>query len=659
MRKKLWQLKRGTTLLAAGLTALLAMGGATSAQAQAANEPTWGVVDFEVKAGDSAATGVQAANAISDEFGKQFGAKPIGQQVLMTPTDTVRRTIDDLGLRQPVSGGDIARLGQALGATTLITGEVINSRTVDDGGSKRAEVLVRVFVNDVASGIVINGAAVSGRSGNRNNATEASALYDEAFIDAAYKAVRDINTRNLPSATVLTVGLDGNALLNIGLQSGLKAGMKTIVTRGTEQVATGTIVRLDADSAYMKPDRVLKGISRADKVRIIFDVPTIANNWSPNGDAITKTSRPKGNNSGLITLVIVVLILFALFGGGRGGSQGLASNVTAEATTLANDAPAVRISFRRDAFLRGNQEGAVRFHIWRNDVGDAPVAVVQGASSVAFDDLNQSQAPGPGNPWSDGDPSVPSNNNCVGDETSTDPSAEPDAILSPGTPYQYSVQVVYRINSLNLPGTGTTGSSGASGGSGFNTTGTGGNTGGNNTTGTNTTGTNTTGTNTTGTNGNTGGGTTGEEYCYFISPERVPASGLATPLNRPIQRSPDNDATLTAPTFFRFTSVRGTVSSVQLEYVLQISSDLSFSKDRTINVEKFVDLATAGGAVISTPTVNTATIFPNNEFLFWRIGVRNLEDSPGPVAVNGERYIFSSVRRFRRNITPPSAGASN
>jgi hypothetical protein len=624
------------------------MGGATSAQAQAVDLPSWGVVDFVKKEGPDSTIGTMAAEALTTEFGKQFANK-----IMMTPTDSIRRTIDELGLSMPLSDADIGRLGRALTTPTLVTGEIVNWRVVEEGGTKKAEILMRVFVNDTASGIVINGAAVSGRSGNRNATTETDALVQEALADASFKAVKEINARNLPSATVLTVGLDGNALLNIGLQSGLKAGMRTIVTRNLEQVATGVIVRLDADSAYMRPERVLKGIARADKVRIVFDVPMIAPQWNAQGEAVVK--KPHNNsgagNGGLITLLIVVLILFALFGGGRGGSQGLAGNVKAEATTLANDAPAVRVSYTRDSLLRGNQEGAVRFHLWRNDVSASPVAVAPGSLSVVYDDINLSQAPSAGNPWSSQDPSVPTASQCDPDVPLDTNSATP---IIPGTPYQYSIQVVYRVNQQSLPGQGTTG---GTGGGGQNTTGT--NTTGTNTTGTNTTGTNTTGTNTTGTNTTGGNGGTGGTYCYFVSPERVPASGLATPLVRPALRTPDNDTTLVTPTNFRFTSVRGPVASVQLEYVLQISSDLGFPANRTINVEKFVDLATAGGAVISTPSVNTATLFPASEFLFWRIGVRNLEDSPGPVAVNGERYIFSSVRRFRRNIAPPTAGASN
>ena len=45
--------------------------------------------------------------------------------------------------------------------------------------------------------------------------------------------------------------------------------------------------------------------------------------------------------------------------------------------------------------------------------------------------------------------------------------------------------------------------------------------------------------------------------------------------------------------------------------------------------------------------------------IFWRIGARNIADSPGPVPDGtGERYIFSDVRSFTRPNTPPPPPSS-
>lgn len=70
---------------------------------------------------------------------------------------------------------------------------------------KRGEILVRVFVKDVASGITINGAAVAGASGWRAGSTETEALMNEALQGTvSFKAVHDIEGRRLPTSTVLT-----------------------------------------------------------------------------------------------------------------------------------------------------------------------------------------------------------------------------------------------------------------------------------------------------------------------------------------------------------------------------------------------------------------------------------------------------------------------
>lgn len=651
MRMGNWKFRSGISLLVVSLTALFTVGGISRADAQVERLPSWGVIPFENMGPSDPKVGAMAATAVGAEFAK------LGT-VDVLPLEQSTRKLEELGLRIPVTqASQLSRLGQDLGVSTIVSGEIKGYRVVSSNGDKRGEVLVRVFVRDVASGITINGAAVAGASGWRAGSTEAEALMNEALQDAAFKAVHDIEGRRLPTSTVLTT-LGEKTQIDKGARDGMKVGMRVIVTRGRDQVAIAKIVNMDADTSILTPEQVFKGLKSGDKARVIFDVPDIkVGGFTADGGAKPVRQRSTGSNAGLVSVLILVVILGFLFGQGRGSSTSLVGGVISEATVSSADAAGARISWTRDAFFRGNNEGPVRYQVWRDDNPNNPVAVAPGTSSSTVDDALNTNAPVTGSDWDQ----FPSPGGIQCDFTAPPGGGTPVVVaLSAGRPYRYSVEVVYRISGLSLPGNGTSGST--SGGTTGTTTGgtTGTTTGG--TTGTTTGGT--TGTTTGGTTGTTTGGTTGgntggtggtAEWCYFIS-QRVAAKGLATPLVRPALRTPNNDDVVTTPITFQFTSVRGSVSSVQIEYALQLSTDPGFPADRTITLDPFVELVAGGGTTVSTPTTDVSGFFGTSNFLYWRIGARNIEDDPGPVADNaGKRYIYSSVRRIRKTIVPPSA----
>lgn len=639
--------------MAAIFTLLLLFGGAASSQAQVERLPTWGVIPFADKTeGSDMAIGRDAAQAVADELAKI-------NRIDVLPVSTTERQLNELGLTPDISRAmDISRLGQALEAIAIVSGEVLNYRITNAGGSKQAEVIGRVFVRDVASGIVINGAAVYGKSGMRSGNPSDQAVVEEAFKDAAFKAVRQIESRRLPRATVLNV-LDKQVLIDKGRQDGLEDGMQVIVTRGAEQVATAEIVDIDADSAFIRTTRNLKGIRRGDKIQVMFDVPEILPTFSADGTPEVREARARrsgGGNSGLVTVLIVLVILGLLLFNGKSSSQNAVDNVTAEATIVNGSQPGVKVSWRRDSFFLGNSQsaGPFLFQVYRSDYEGNPVAVAPETSSSVVDDLNGSN--GVGSTLNYSGITVIGGTECVNGNEVPTPFPLTTPLIVPGTAYTYSVDVIYTVNRLDLPGAssggGTTGGT-TTGGTGLTTGGT---------TGTNTTGgttglttggtTGTTGTNTTGTTG-TNTTTGGAQLCYFKS-GRSSSSGQATPLNRPDLRAPNNDQVVTTPIIFQFTSVRGPVLSTQIEYALQISTSPAFPSSQTITLDPFIDLTTAGGALISTPTTDTSTIFPTANELYWRVGARNPSDEPGPVrGSDGERFIYSAVRRFRRTAIPP------
>lgn len=599
MRMGNWQKGSAWPLLTVLMTVLFLLGGVGRAEAQVERLPVWAFVEFENKGPQNAEIGKAAAMALSNEFGKR-------QTVDILPLDTVSRTVEQLGLRIPITrASDLSRLGQELDATLIVSGEVVNYRVESSGSDKQAQVLVRVFVKDVASGITINGSAVSGRSGFRASSTEASALINEALGDAAFKAVQDIESRRISTATV-TSTLDGRALLDKGLRDGLKGGMNVIVTRGREQVAVGRISSVDDDSAVVTPNsgQVFKGIRSGDKVRVVFDVANLSPNFGANGDAKVAQPRKRSNNQGLIAVLVLVVVLGLLLGQGRSGSTELLK-VRSQAYTGGDDVPAVRISWTRDTFLRNNN--IVRFMVWRDDISTGPVAVAQGSNASFVDDRSDlAYAVAAGNVATevDGLPVFGSSGACEEEDATTDASTATPLVS--GRPYRYSVQVTYRIPGLDLPTP-----------------------------------------------------PDDAEFCYFLS-NKVASQGAVTPFRRTVQRAPlaEFSVPVVGPAAgrvtFQYESNRASSggSAIAIEYVIQTSPSPTFNS-RTSIVDRSVDTSTAFGNTITRTSVDIlpqlqALTAADNGRLYWRVGVRNVDDSVQPEG----GYIFSAARSLKRADTP-------
>lgn len=620
--------------------------------------PEWAVVDFAVKVPSKGGAnyGKIAAEAVAEEMAKT-------NKVLATPMDTIARKMTELGLENPLtSADDQIRLGQSIPVSSVVSGSVVDYRVVEVGNGKQGQVVMDCTVRDVASGLVVNGAAVKGNSAVRTGDVTDDALVTDAIKDAAFKAVTDVWSRTLPNATVLnTTGKE--ALINHGARSGFIEGQEIVVLRGRLQVASGKVTSVDPDSATIKVERQQRGVQPGDKVRVVFTPPTVTG-FAKNGDPKIVQPKKHGNNSGLISMLVVVAAVLLLVGGGRGGGQDLVSEVTAEALMLPDDRPAVQINWRPDGFVKGNQQ-RYKWQVYRSDVPGVPVIVVDGNLSFAIDDNQQRPVT-----YSDFGGIVGGFDCTNTSAPTTGPVNEPGVV--PGTPYNYSVELIYKLSVFDLPGSGTTGGTTGGATTGLNTGGgtTGLNTGGG--TGLNTTGltglqdaaatqelpmdemmqqtTGTTGT-TTGTTGTTAN-TTGNQECYFAS-VKTAAKGYATPINRPVLRSPENNAILSVPTPFSFISVKGPVGSAIFHYVLELSPNPQFPGNQTKVLAEFDDNSPIGTVLSTVPIKDVLTVFPGSNPIYWRIGARNVADFPGPVPVNGERYIFSAAFRFSRPTNPP------
>jgi len=600
-----WQKGSAWPLLTVLMTVLFLLGGVGRAEAQVERLPVWAVVEFENKGPQSAEVGKAAASAVSIEISKLVDIEG-KQKYDVLPIESVARSIDDLGLKIPITrASDLSRLGLALGCGTVVSGEVINFRIESSGSDKQAQVLLRVFIKDVASGITINGAAVSGRSGFRASTTEASALISEAMSDGAFKAIREVESRQIPPSTV-TSTLDGKALLDRGLRDGLKGGMSVIVTRGREQVAVGRITSVDDDSAVVTPNtgQVFKGIRSGDKVRVVFDVATLSPNFGANGDAKVNQPRKRSSNQGLISILVLVVILGLLLGQGRSGSTELLK-VRSQAYTGGDDVPSVRVSWTRDTFLRNNN--IVRFQVWRDDISTGPVAVVNNPNATFVDDrADLAYQPGAGNPATalNALPTFGNAGTCISDDETDDTSTATP--VQSGRPYRHSVEAVYRIPALDIPNP-----------------------------------------------------PDDAEFCYFMS-TKVSSQGSVTPFRRTVQRAPlaEFSVPVVGPAAgrvtFQYDSNRAASggSAVAIEYVIQTSPSPTFSS-RTSIVDTHVDTSTAFGSTITRTSVNIlsqlqALTAADNGRLYWRVGVRNVDDSVQPEG----GYIFSAARSLKRADTP-------
>jgi len=622
------------------------------AEAQVQTLPSWAVTEFANKKSPGTNFGKLAADAVSSELAKT------GQYDVQTK-ETIDRTITSLGLTSPLQGSvNLMRVGQELRASSIVSGEVVNYEIRNVAGGHQAFVTMTVTVTDVASGLVVNGAALGAQSTARPGDVSDETLIADAISAAANQAVMKIQSQTLPSATILNTLVD-SALINQGARSGFKVGQDVIILRGREQVATAQVYELEPDSANIRATRIIKGMKPGDKVRAIFRVPEITPIIKGNGEPGQKQSRSSGVNSNLVTMLLVIGVVAVLLGGGNGSGQGATNGVISEALLYPDSSgePAIRTRWTTNGFNKGNANLAA-WQVWRSDILTNPVLVVGGDQRQVIDTTSIRDVA-----WADFRTFGVGGSDCGGPNPgSSSATAQPG--ITPGRAYIYQVELIYALNSLDLPAGGTAGTAGGNtGGNG----GIGGNTGGNGGIGGNTGGNGGIGGNTGGNGGiggNTGGngvttgttsGTTGSTICYFAS-ARDTSKGPATALNRIQLISPAPNDTVSAPTVFSFQSSVNVAFPINVEYVIQFSTSPLFPANGTVTAAKFVrgDQGTLSTQVIDTTGSNIPAAIRNASEVYWRIGARNVADVPGPVPdASGQRYIFSVAQRFTRPAPPP------
>lgn len=562
----------------------------TRAEAQLQTLPAAAVTEFKNLKSPGTKFGQQASDSVITELGK-------ANTYMVQSPETVTRTLVQLGLSSPVEGTiNLVRLGQALEVSTIVTGDVVDYTVRKLSGGRQGLVAMRVIVYDVASGLPVNGASVSGQSTIRGGDVQDETLIGEAIATASADAVRQITQRALPSGIIMNTDQD-SALINKGTRDGFKDGQDVVIIRDRKQVGRGVVQTVQPDSAHIKITSYTLGIAPSDKVRVLYTPPVLKPGFSADGEAQAAASKSKAPNGAIITTLLLVGLLAYLLTGKNASSQDLAT-VKAEPTVDNTGRAAVLTSWAADNFAGGNTS-RVKWQIWRNDVVATPVWTVTGTTTSWTDTVDTK----PDFPWTD----IKTVGGTTCDNTDYDgATASGVAGVTAGIPYTYQVNLVYRINQNDLPGQ----------------------------------------------TGSTSGTDTTTTWCYFIS-DLSTAIGTATPIARPVLYSPSNGSYPSSTVKF-FVNSPFTLSSsgVDAEYVLQFSPTISFSKSTVVNA---LTWHSNGTGTIGTPSNidTTASTFPTwvttGDF-YWRIGARNANDNPGPVADSqtGDRFVFSTPFLFRR-----------
>lgn len=504
----------------------------------------------------------------------------------------IEQQLKDLDLAPPLDRAGFLRLGRALQVSSIITGEVNAVSFV--GSPKQAQVVLTVRVIDIASGEPINGAVATGLSNRRPGYTgDDDTLVQEAIRNAAFEAVRIINNYTIPEATVLTTRAGKEVLLNRGIRGGLQPGMEMVVVRRGEEVGRIRITQVSDSDAVGEIIDFGRGIQSEDRARAIFRLPTVQ---VKAGKVVTERPRQRGEGNKLLRALGPVLILGLIaFGVARASSGGNTpvQTVFAEATTDGNFEPQVRVSWKTTLFAKSVPD-TIQWQIYRSDF-------------IGTDDNGNPIPVGvtPGNQNFFIDTTVPRTFSYAslpreGSEDLSLTEVEGAPGVAPGRSYVYQIALVYREQIV----------------------------------------------------------TDGQATFLYKLTDRV-MSGQVTviapvQLLTPLQRSEDVD-----PKDVRFSWLAAEGANA---YRVEVSTDPTFrDRNRTFVSNEILSTA-AGGTPVSTERINLEAALLNRlgltgqrVTLYWRVGARNLGDTPGPaVGPGGLRYVWSRPFEFTTQELPPS-----
>ncbi len=274
--------------------------GVQPALAQDAGGQTVVVLDFATPNGVDPLLGRKAADALAVELQRT------GEYTVVTRQDLQKAVGQQAGLQPPFNDTAQVRLAQAVGASSVFSGEVANVNVVP-GQSARVRLIVRQL--DQLTGDYINGTQNIESTEQKLTTVANEILVDEAINKAAFSAVRSMRQTALPTGAVLNTTRD-DMELSIGTREGVSVGQRYTILRDvynaarnvTERVKIGevTIRRVEADqSTAVLSAGGPQGVRTGDRVRQIFvasQAPVSTSNGT--GSSSPVTAKPARVTSG-------------------------------------------------------------------------------------------------------------------------------------------------------------------------------------------------------------------------------------------------------------------------------------------------------------------------------------------------------------------------
>ncbi|MHB1190932.1 MAG: hypothetical protein ACYC08_08845 [Armatimonadota bacterium] len=534
----------------------------------------------------------------------------------VTPSDTMKDVTERVVDRPTGDRGDgvvltppvLQRLGEELGVSNVVQGEIVSLSI--DKEKKKASVRIAVRMLDVASGEWVNGAVASGQSYPRIGYTsdKDADLVVEAINEAARNAVGTMVKYIIPEATVLgTIGTR-EILLNKGSQDGLQVGMPMIVIRrtnnGEEVVGRVRITTLSDTDARAQVEQSTRGVRPEDRVRAVYELPADTGGKGIDAPRSSKSKSNKGKN-----LILGIALLALLWGvSGHGGSQ---TEDLPDAVAMSGATPdivddwgsttdlGILVAWNNAKnILSGN---VVEYHVWRDNVGIGSGVDVGPAQSTSHATAM---------PWT-GTSMGSFDHHVVDDESGwaallyrfidgDDHSGLAEATVaingaSIGAAHRYWVSCLYKRLDQ-----------------------------------------------------------TTSEYTYW---ETDPVyAGRATMVIQPVPSTPGTGDTvdLSDVTF----TWEGSLGAD--EYVIEVSANHTFPRDTTWVSGPFFQPTSADGQILTKRFSGSSALSVSSELsgiasgttLYWRVGARNSQDSPGPYPAgpspaNGgaksTRFIYSAA----------------
>ncbi|MBC7287912.1 MAG: hypothetical protein H5T86_07685, partial [Armatimonadetes bacterium] len=203
----------------------------------------------------------------------------VGAYTVASTTD-LKRELDAMGLKPPLTTAQQLRLAERLGADKVVT-PIVHRLAVDEkSGAGVCSIEVQAL-DRVAEDITMGGTGSAERPPVPGWDGDTSSVINELLRQAAEQAVRDMERRRVPRGAVEMIDDLGGVHINLGRRDGLEVGHELVVMRG--------FYRRELDKVIMRKIGTLV----VDEVGTQRAVARVASGMTPRtGDRVYVVYRP-------------------------------------------------------------------------------------------------------------------------------------------------------------------------------------------------------------------------------------------------------------------------------------------------------------------------------------------------------------------------------